>query len=109
MNLQENIERINEITVRINEEDIDYSENTENLIKRMITKMDLPKLEYFEVEWSEKWGAYVISLFYEKNDEYFEISHSNETKLINVIRPFLGLPGYSIVYRNYYVPSKTKE
>ena len=81
--------------------DIDYSEATMNIIKKMLDKMELPSVEYFKVDWSDVNGAYVIRLFYPK-DVDDETRWKNEIDITSTIRPFLDLPFYSVIVRSYY-------
>ena len=62
MGLRQSIKRILRESL-----DLDYSEATMNIIKKMVAKMDLPFVESFKVVWSEIHGAYEIKLYYPKN------------------------------------------
>ncbi len=81
--------------------DLDYSEKTLNSIKKMVDKMDLPFVESLKVIWSEIHGAYEIKLYYSKNVKQ-DIRWENEMKITSTIRPFMGLPFYSIIVRSFY-------
>lgn len=81
--------------------DLDYSEATMNIIKKIVVKMNLPFVESFKVVWSEKDGAYVIKLYYPK-DVDDETRWKNEMDITSTIRPFLDLPFYSVIVRSFY-------
>ena len=82
--------------------DIEYSEKTMNMIKKMVDKMELPSVKSFIVKWSENDGAYMIKLYYPKKGVDDEIRWKNEMDITSTIRPFLDLPFYSVIVRSYY-------
>jgi len=96
MGLRESIKRILRESL-----DLDYSEGTMKIIKKMMTKMDLPFVESFKVVWSEMHDAYEIKLYYPKHVKQ-DIRWENEMKITSTIRPFLDLPFYSIIVRSFY-------
>jgi hypothetical protein len=96
MGLRESIKRILRESL-----DSDYSEGTMKIIKKMMTKMDLPFVESFKVVWSEMHDAYEIKLYYPKHVKQ-DIRWENEMKITSTIRPFLDLPFYSVIVRSFY-------
>jgi len=96
MGLRESIKRILRESL-----DSDYSEGTMKIIKKMMTKMDLPFVESFKVVWSEMHDAYEIKLYYPKHVKQ-DIRWENEMKITSTIRPFLDLPFYSVIIRSFY-------
>ena len=96
MGLRQSIKRILRESL-----DLDYSEATMNIIKKMVAKMDLPFVESFKVVWSEMHGAYEIKLYYPKHVKQ-DIRWENEMKITSTIRPFLDLPFYSVIVRSFY-------
>jgi len=101
MNLQEDIKRIKQV-MNINESfSLDYSEGTMKIIEKIMDKMDLPFLESFKVVWSETHGSYEIKLYYPRHVKQ-DIRWENEMNIVSTIRPFLGLPLYSIIVRSFY-------
>jgi len=81
--------------------DNDYSEGTMKIIEKMVTKMDLPFVESSEVNWSEMHGSYEIKLYYPRHVKQ-DIRWENEMNILSTLRPFLGLPLYSILVRSFY-------
>jgi hypothetical protein len=81
--------------------DPDYSEKKIYMIEKMVSKMELPSVESFKVDWSDVSEAYVIRLFYPKNVDD-ETKWKNEMDITSIIRPFLDLPFYSVIVRSYY-------
>ena len=100
-----------DLNEQLESNDPDYSPETLKMIKKMVSKFDLPGVEDVRVEWVEDQGAYKVALFYPKdfdtkldnemklkwdNDE-MRLKWDNEMKLMS-IRPLLGLPSYSIFF-----------
>ena len=104
MNLQENIDRIKQM-MNINElaqyENVEYSESTYNLIKRLLSKMSLPHVFDVELIWNEIQGMYQIKLKYDETDtDFSDHLESNERKVRNITK-ILGLPPYSFSVTSY--------
>ena len=91
-----------DLNEQLESNDPDYSPDTLKMIKKMVSKFDLPGVEDVRVEWVEDQGAYKVALFYPKDfdtkwDNEMKLKWDNEMKLMP-IRSLLGLPSYSIFF-----------